>query len=263
MPISGTLLQALHQDVPGAAVLRDEVVHLAPVAVQRDVDVGQAGVDAALEEGLVGQLLAVGDHAAEQLALARVGQRREEQLGDARLAAGQDDAVVAHLDQAIDVGAHLLFVEMHAGRRITAELALLVAVARELQVAEIGHRTASSPPQAGGGLLLQLLAGAARAPRAPCARMLDQRLDRRRLRRRKARQARRHRLERLAVAQTLRRLRPQAQHLRRGVVGPRAVAQRIELREALVAQEVDVRAVAARRSRGNRGSAATCPSSLR
>ena len=136
----GHVTEALHEHVPRAFVLSDVVVYLATVAVQRNVDVGEAGVDAAFEERLVGQHLAVGDHAAEEFLLARVRQRRKQQLGDARLAAGEDDAVVPHVDQLIDVGAHRFLGEVDAGGRITAELTLLVTVPRELQVTEVGHR---------------------------------------------------------------------------------------------------------------------------
>src|SRR5437867_2947860 len=73
----------------------------------------------------------------------------------------------------------------------------------------------------------------------------DQRLDRSRLRRRKTRQTRRHRFEWSPITQTQRRLRPQAQHLLRCRLGPLAFAQGLELRKALVAEEIDVRAVAA------------------
>src|SRR5262249_29347136 len=144
-----------------------------------------------------------------------------------------------------DVAAQLLLVEVHAGGRITAELALLVAVASELQITEIRHRALSSSLEAGDRLFLQCRLAAALARFAPGACLLDERLHRCRLRRRESRSARRRRLERLAVAPALRRLRAHAQHLRLGVVGPRPFAQRLQLLESLIADEVDVRAIAA------------------
>ena len=221
----GDVLEAADQHVPRAAILRDEVVDLAPVAVQRDVDVRQAGVDAALEEVLVGELLPVGDHAAEELPLARVRERREQQLGGARLPARQDHAVVAHLDELIDVAAHLGLVEMHAGRRVTAEVALLVAVPRELEVAEVRHRR-SSPFERDLAPLRGFLARAL-ALLAFLLRELDQRLDGGRLRRREPGQARPDRLQRLAVADARQRRRPEREQLRRRVLRPRAFAQRL------------------------------------
>lgn len=85
------------QVVPGARVLGDEVVHLAAVAVDRDVNVAQPGVHGAAEEVAIRQSLTVGDHAAVETALAGVAQRRKQQRRGGRLAAGQDHAVVAEL----------------------------------------------------------------------------------------------------------------------------------------------------------------------
>jgi hypothetical protein len=160
------------------------------------VDVRQAGVDAALEEVLVGELLAVGDHAAEELrsrAYASAGSSSSEVLGSPP---GQDHAVVAHLDELIDVAAHLGLVEMHAGRRVTAEVALLVAVPRELEVAEVRHvRSSPLDDPALRGFLASAFAQLARLLRE-----LDQRLDGGRLGWGEPGQARAHGLERLPVA---------------------------------------------------------------
>src|SRR5438552_8073464 len=238
----GNVLETADEQVPRSAILRDEVVDFAPVAVERDVDVGQAGVDAALEEVLLGQLLAVGDHATEELLLARVRERREEQLGDARLPAGEDHAVVAHLDEPIDVAAQLGLVEMYAGRRVTAELALLVAVPRELEVAEVRHPRSS--PLDRGARPRGLLAGAF-TQLARALRELDQRLDGGRLGRGEPGQARPDGLQRLAVADARRRGRPQGEQLRRRVLRPRAFAERLQLREPLITDEIDVRSLAA------------------
>jgi len=58
-------------------------------------------------------------------------------------------------------------------------------------------------------------------------------------------QARPDRLQRPAVADARQRRRPESEQLRRRVLRPRAFAERLQLREPLIAEEVDVRALAA------------------
>src|SRR5690349_7686605 len=102
---------------------------------------------------------------------------------------------------------------MHAGRRVTAEVTLLVAIPGELQVAEIRHRAPRSVPDQRGATRRRFLPGLlAQLARTLCE--LDQRLDRDRLRRREPGQARRDRLERLAVADTRQRRRLHGAELR-------------------------------------------------
>ena len=142
--------------------------------------------------------------------------------------------------------AHLGLVEMHAGRRITAELALLVAVARELQVAEIRHRRSSRLRARPGAAAPPPGAARSRSSRVFCANSINGSIGRR-LRRREPGQARRRPARsgwpsrrRAAAASAGARSICAA-----GVLRPRAVAQRLELRESLIADEVDVRALAA------------------
>lgn len=75
---------------------------------------------------------------------------------------------------------------------------------------------------------------------------LDERLDRGRLWRREARQARRDRLQRLAVANARRGRRMEREQLRGRVFRPGAATQGLEPGEALIAEEIDVGALAAR-----------------
>src|SRR5205085_11995887 len=95
-----------------------------------------------------------------------------------------------------------------------------------------------------GATRCRFLAGAL-AQLVSALRELDERLDRGRVRCREARQARRDWLQRLAVADARERRRPHGAELRRRVLRPRPLAQRLELREPLIADEVDVRALAA------------------
>ena len=117
----------------------DPTTAAAVAAVQADVDVGQPGVHALGEEGLVRQALTVGDHAAVQALLPGVGQGGEEQLAQAGLAPRQDDAVVVELGELVDEPPHLGQVQLHAGGRVAAEAAALEAAAGELEVAEVRH----------------------------------------------------------------------------------------------------------------------------
>ena len=102
------VLECANQVLPRPGVLRDEVVDLGAIAVQRHVDVREARRDGLLEEASIGEALPVGDHPTVEAALLRVAQRRQEQRRERGLAAREDDAVVLQLDQVIDLGAQPL-----------------------------------------------------------------------------------------------------------------------------------------------------------
>jgi hypothetical protein len=105
--------------------------------VDRDVDDAQAGVGEGPRERGVGEPRAVGDHADVQAALRGVGGDRGQLGVQGRLAAGEDHAEVAAPHEVVDQHAHRLEGVGVRRRGVAAEPAEVVAVADDLDVAEV------------------------------------------------------------------------------------------------------------------------------
>src|SRR5581483_8299913 len=141
-------LERLHGERVRALDAGEEVFELLAARVDADVEVAQARGHVLLGEAGLGQARAVGDHADVQPALDGVARDLGDELGQRRLAAGEDDAEVAARDEVVDLPLGRRQIEDPAARWIGAEAAVLDAVADDLHVAEVGHQGLPSPPPA-------------------------------------------------------------------------------------------------------------------